>query len=335
MGRNMPSTRTAVIALAIVVLAVFPYLGLRPYYLQLSNMVGITLILLLGLNLIMGYAGQISIAQFAFYGIGAYTAALLQVKLGWPFPACALAAVVAPVIVAAVMGPPILRLKGFYLALATIALGTVVYEVFQQWQDLTGGPIGVLGLARPDYLKSPAAYYYLIWFAAMLAVIFVRNVANCAFGRALMAIRENDVAAATLGINLARFKLIAFMGSAAMAGLAGVLYAYMNLYVSPDSFQVSNSMLLIASMVIGSSGSIMGAIIGATLLVLVPELAQVSPELNLLLFGLALVITLRFAPRGLWGLVSTAVAKTSGAPDNAALPTKPAGGQPVTSGAGK
>ncbi len=332
MNRSIVTPRTVVIALAIAALAVFPFLGLRLYFLQLGNMLGITLILLLGLNLIFGYTGQISIAQAGFYGIGAYTAALLNVKLGWPFPACVAGAILAPALVSAIMGPPILRLRGFYLALATIALGTVTYEVFEQWKDLTGGPIGVIGIARPDYLKSPTAYFYAVWVAAILVILLVRNLTTCAYGRALMAIRENEVSASTLGINLAHFKLVAFVASSAIAGLAGALYAFMTTYVSPDSFALNQSMMLIAAMVIGQAGSIMGAILGAGLLVLVPELTQISPQLNMLLFGLALVLTLRFAPRGLWGFLSGTVGRRLARGGAPAMGGKPAGGRSAEMG---
>ena len=287
--------------LALLFLAVFPLLGLKPYFSQLMDMLGIVLLLILGLNLIFGYAGQISIAQAGFFGLGAYTAALLQAKLGWPFPLAVLAGVASPSLLAAILGTPILRLKGYYLALATIGLGTMVYEALEQWQDLTGGPIGVMGIQRPPALDSEALYYYLIWALAVLAFLLVRNLDRCAVGRAWVAIRENERAAAAMGIDAARYKLLAFVLSAALAGLAGGLYAFLNRYISPDSFGLNYSMILIASMIIGGAGTLGGALIGAGLLVLLPELTQAFADYHLLVFGAILVLVLRFLPRGAWG----------------------------------
>lgn len=289
--------------LALLFLAVFPMLGLNPYFTQLMDMLGITLLILLGLNLIFGFSGQISIAQAGFYGLGAYTASLLQVKLGAPFPLAMLAGIACPALLAAILGTPILKLKGYYLALATIGLGTMLYEAMQQWQDMTGGPIGVFGIQRPPLLDNDILYYYLIWALAVLGFLFARNLASCSIGRAWVAIRENEMAAAAMGINAAHYKLVAFILSAAMAGLAGGLYAFLNRYISPDSFALTYSMVLIASMVIGGAGTLGGAIVGTGLVILLPEVAQAFADYHVLVFGLILVVVLRFMPRGVWGSV--------------------------------
>ena len=300
---NRGALRLAGGFVALLFLAVFPALGFNPYITQLMDMLGITLILLLGLNLVFGFAGQISIAQAGFYGLGAYTASLLQVKLGAPFPIAILAGIACPAALAAILGTPILKLKGYYLALATIGLGTMLFEGIQQWQDVTGGPIGVMGIKRPPLLDNDTLYYYVVWILAVLAFLFARNLTSCSIGRAWVAIRENEMAAAAMGINEAHYKLIAFILSAAMAGLAGGLYAFLNRYISPDSFALSYSMILIASMVIGGAGTLGGAIIGTALVILLPEVAQSFADYNVLAFGLILVVVLRFMPRGVWGSI--------------------------------
>lgn len=287
--------------LALLFLAAFPFLGLKPYFTQLMDMLGVTLILLLGLNLIFGFAGQISISQAGFFGVGAYTASLLQVKLGVPFPLAILAGMASPGLLAALLGTPILKLKGYYLALATIGLGTMLYEAFEQWQDLTGGPIGVMGIQRPPLLDNDVLYYYLIWALAVLSFLFVMNLTSCAFGRAWIAIRENETAAAAMGIDAARYKLVAFVLSAVLAGLAGGLYAFLNRYISPDSFALTYSMILIASMIIGGAGTLGGALIATTLVILLPEMTQAFADYHVLVFGLILVLVLRFMSRGVWG----------------------------------
>ncbi len=289
--------------LAILFLLVFPFLGLNPYFTQLMDMLGITLLMMLGLNLIFGFAGQISVSQAGFYGLGAYTAALLQVKLAAPFPLALLGGVAVPALLAALLGTPILKLKGYYLALATIGLGTMLYEAMQQWEDMTGGPLGVLGITRPPLLDNDILYYYLIWLLAVLGFLFARNLVSCSVGRAWVAIRENEMAAAAMGINEARYKLVAFILSAAFAGLAGGLYAFLNRYISPDSFALTYSMVLIASMIIGGAGTLGGALIGTALVILLPEAAQAFADFHVLVFGLILVVVLRFMPRGIWGSV--------------------------------
>lgn len=289
--------------LALLFLAVFPFLGLKPYYTQLMDMLGITLLLLLGLNLIFGFAGQISIAQAGFFGLGAYGAALLQANLNWPFEAAIAAGVACPALLAAVLGTPILRLKGFYLALATIGLGTMVFEALIQWQDLTGGPIGIMTIKRPPVLDDDKLYYYLVWIFGVLGFLLARNLAGGAIGRAWVAIRENDLAASAMGIDPARYKLLAFVLSAAYAGLAGGLYAFLNRYISPDSFGLNISMVLIASLIIGGAGTLGGSIVGTVLYILLPEFAQVFQDYNVLVFGVILVVVLRFMSRGIWGTI--------------------------------
>jgi ABC-type branched-subunit amino acid transport system permease subunit len=287
--------------LALLFLAIFPLLGLNPYFTQLMDMLGITLLILLGLNLVFGFAGQISVSQAGFFGLGAYTASLLQVKMGVSFPLAILAGTLCPALLAAILGTPILKLKGYYLALATIGLGTMLYEAMQQWQDMTGGPLGVFGIQRPPLLDNDVLYYYLIWALAVMGFLLARNLVSCAFGRAWVAIRENDMAAAAMGINAAHYKLVAFILSAAMAGLAGGLYAFLNRYISPDTFALTYSMVLIASLTIGGAGTLGGALIGTGLAILLPEVAQAFADYHVLVFGLILVAVLRFMPRGVWG----------------------------------
>ena len=305
---NERTLRLAAGLVALLFLAAFPALGFNAYITQIMDMLGITLILILGLNLIFGFAGQISISQAGFYGLGAYTASLLQVKLGMPFSLAILAGIACPAALAAILGTPILKLRGYYLALATIGLGTMLFEGFQQWQDVTGGPIGVMGIKRPALLDNDILYYYLVWILAVAAFLFARNLTSCSIGRAWVAIRENEMAAAAMGINAARYKLIAFIISAAMAGLAGGLYAFLNRYISPDSFALSYSMVLIATMVIGGAGTLGGAIVGTVLVIVLPQVAQSFADYSVLVFGLILVVVLRFMPRGVWGTIRRYVA---------------------------
>jgi len=300
-GRTGTLLRAAGGLLALMLLAAFPFMRFNPYFTQLMDMLGITLLILMGLNLIFGYAGQISVSQAGFFGLGAYTASLLQVKMGVSFPLALLAGVACPALLAAILGTPILKLKGYYLALATIGLGTMLYEAMQQWQDMTGGPIGVFGIQRPPILDNDVLYYYLIWTTAVLGFLLCRNLTSCAFGRAWVAIRENEMAAAAMGVNAAHYKLVAFILSAGMAGLAGGLYAFLNRYISPDSFALTYSMVLIASMIIGGAGTLGGAVIGTVLVIVLPEMTQAFADFHVLVFGLILVVVLRFMPRGIWG----------------------------------
>lgn len=284
--------------------AVLPRLLPDEYALHLAVIIGINTIVALGLNLLMGYAGQVSLGQAAFVGIGAYTSAILAVKLGVS-PWVAMAAGVAlSALTGAAVGVPLLKLRGHYLAMGTLGFGMIVHIVLVQWESLTGGTIGImsvppLGIASISF-DSEFKMYCLVAISVILAMALAANVIDSRVGRAMRAVHGSEIAAETSGVDTARYKLQVFVLSAAMAGYAGSLYAHHTTYVHPDSFGFSYSISLLVMVVIGGMASIGGAVFGAGAVTLIAEHLRSFEEFSTIAFGFILVVIMIFLPAGLW-----------------------------------
>ena len=285
------------------------------------NLAGIAIIGALGLNVLTGYTGQLSIAHGAFIGIGAYTAGILTLRLGVPFwlaiPAGGLLAMVNGLFI----GLPSLRLKGLYLIMSTMAFQIIISKVFGNWKTLTNGHQG-LAIPSPEIggftFKSDISFYYLILVLVVLATIFASNLVRSRIGRTFMAIRDRDIAVRVLGVNMTVYKLMAFAVSSFYAGIAGGLYGYYLRHINPEHFGLMVSIEYIAIIIIGGLGSICGTIYGALFITLVPELAirpfleTLGPAIGLsadvyyqiknLFFGLIIILFLILEPKGLYGL---------------------------------
>jgi ABC-type branched-subunit amino acid transport system permease subunit/ABC-type branched-subunit amino acid transport system ATPase component len=308
MRRRLVRTPVAVSAVLAAAALCFPLATDNPYYLRMAALVAIALILTSSLNLIYGYAGQISIGHVGFYAVGAYGTAIFMTRydqsfwLAWP-AATALTAALGWLI-----GRPVLRLRHFYLAVATLGFGVVVFVVINRWNDVTGGPIGVLGITRPSLFGDPLdrqdEFYLLAAVAALVVLVIVHLVVTSPFGRTLRAIREGEVPVAALGIDPARKKLAAFTLSAALAGVAGGLFATLDLYIGPGSFAVEQSILLLAVLVIAGLGRESGAVVAALLLILLPEAVRSAGENQHLLYAIALLAATLYLPDGVVGLAS-------------------------------
>jgi branched-chain amino acid transport system permease protein len=255
----------------------------------------------------MGFTGQISLGHAAFAAIGAYATGLLKMKLGVPFwlgwPIGALLAGLAGFIV----GLPALRLRGHYLALATLGFGISIQLVIFRWENLTYGPRGFnMDPVRIFSFEiiSGGHVYYLILLTALLLILLARNIINSKTGRAFLAIRDSETAAQTMGVNLAKYKTLAFAISAFYAGVAGGLYAALLRYISPDNFGVFDTVLYITMIVIGGVDSVFGNIIGVVLTILVQELLREFQLFQGAVFGLAVILFIIFMPRGIAGLLS-------------------------------
>jgi len=302
----------------LVLLVICPFF-LSRYQLSIANEMGITAIGAIGLNLLTGYTGQISLGHGAFVAIGAYTTGLLTGKAELPFlfslPLSGLMAAGLGMIV----GIPALRLKGLYLALGTLAFGFIVEYVLFHW-DLTKGDMGMpvkrIGLGS-YVLRTERQYFYLIMLTAALATLCAKNMVRTKIGRCFIAIRDRDIAAEAMGIPLAKYKVMAFGISAFYAGIAGCLMAHYQKWIVPGSFDVSLSIAYIAMIILGGLGSILGSILGAILITGIPHgivyltdlLKAVYPALSGLvvdfklgIFGLIIVLTLLFEPQGLSGM---------------------------------
>ncbi len=290
--------------ISILLLPVLPFI-LTDYYIDVLIMTGIYIILALGLNVIVGFAGLLNLGYAAFYAIGAYTYAILNTKMGLGFwtvlpLSCALTA-----LAGLLLAIPALRLRGDYLAIATLGFGEMTRIVLNNWDSLTNGPNGIGGIAPPTLFSLPlgnlTSFYYLLLFMVLLTIIIIKRVQNSRIGRAWFAIREDEIAASTIGIDVSRYKLYAFVFGTFWAGIAGSLFAGKMQFVSPESFTFMESILILSMIILGGIGNIYGVVIGAILLILIPEILREAQLYRMLLLGIGLVLLMIFKPKGLFG----------------------------------
>lgn len=279
-------------------------LFLDAYWLDVLNNVGLYVLLALSLNVILGDAGMFNMGQAAFYAVGAYTTAILTTRLGvpilWTLPASALVAAA----FAALVARPVIHLRGDYLLIVTIGLGEIVriLLVNDPW-GLTGGANGIFGIPRPVIfglrIRRPDEFLYLIWGFVAVTVLLFHRLERSRFGRALAYLREDSVAAEGSGVDTARYRLLAFALGAAWAGMAGTLYAAKMTIISPESFGFWESVLVFLMVILGGSGSIPGVIVGATLVVVLPEIFRGFASARMLVFGLLMMVMMVVRPQGL------------------------------------
>ena len=297
--------------------AVLPALLTDDYYLSVMVIIGINTLLVIGLGLLMGFAGQISLGHAAFYGLGAYGSAIFTTHYQLnPWLSMLLAAVITAII-AYIIGRPTLRLKEHYLALATIGFGVVIHILFMEGGELTGGPSGLMGIPPLSMagltVDTDLKFYYLIWAMVLLGMIVSHNIVHSRIGRALKAIHGSEVAAEAMGIDTAKFKLQTFVVSAIYASIAGSLYAHYVRFISPSPFGLNTSIEIVLMVVVGGLVSIWGPILGSALIIsLVEFLREMVPriypeaggEFELISYGLILVLVMIFLPDGLTSLKS-------------------------------
>ncbi|MBN1141306.1 MAG: branched-chain amino acid ABC transporter permease [Deltaproteobacteria bacterium] len=284
-------------------LLAFPALAGNPYVLGISNLIAVYLIAVIGLNLFIGYAGQISLGHAAYVGLGAYGSALLTIHFDLN-PWVAMAAVAAAVAFAAfLVAIPTLRLSGHYLAMATLGFNIVCHTVMTQWDQVTGGPSGLAGIPPLSLggvsIDDEAKFHYLVWSFAIVVLTLGLNLARSSLGLALAAVAQNETAAESLGIQVGRAKTRVFVLSAVLASLSGSLFAHCFTFINPDSFTIFNSIELVTMVVIGGLGSIWGSLFGTTLIVLLPEFLHFFDAFRDIIHGLILVTVLILLPQGL------------------------------------
>jgi branched-chain amino acid transport system permease protein len=303
---SAPLLRGIGAALAVVLAVALPLLVNQSYFTHVLTVAAIYCILAMGLQLIIGYAGQLSIGHAAFFGAGAYGSAVLAVDVGLPvFVAMLGGAIVAGLLGAAIA--PISRLKGNYLAVATLGFLQIVHLVLLNWTPVTRGALGFLSIPGPELagfsFDGELRYYYLVLaVAAAIYLSFRQLVADNRFGRSLAALRQNELAAASVGVNPAFYKMQVFVLGAASAGLAGALFAHFIHYLNPNDFTLDVSIVLLMMIVIGGIGSLEGAIVGAVLLTFAPEYLRVFKDYRMVIYGGLLLVLMIFIPRGLVGL---------------------------------
>jgi branched-chain amino acid transport system permease protein len=273
------------------------------YYYTLLNIIGIHALLVVGLNLLLGYAGQISLGHAAFFGLGAYSSGILTATYGLnPWLALPVGLLVAGM-AAFLVGIPALKLRGYYLAMATLGFGIIIYIIFNQTQELTGGPSGLSGIPSLSLagfpLDSPDRLFLLIWPVLGLILLLSSNLVDSRLGRAIRALHDSETAALSLGVDTARAKLLIFVWSALYAALAGSFYAHTLNFIAPGSFSFMFSIKLVTMVVVGGMASIWGSLLGAAVLTVLPELLVVFHDYEIIIFGGILMVVMIFLPRGL------------------------------------
>ena len=304
MTREGLLVRRFVPLLVLCALLVLP-LGLEQYKLFVGSLVLVYVIAAIGLNLTLGYAGQISLAHAAFLAFGAYSVAILQPH-GIPFELCLLIGAAISFVFGLLIGFPALRVKHHYLAMVTIGFTIIVFLCLRNFPTVTGGSFGISGIERPDWgivsFESDRAYYIytLLWAVPALASAYW--IKNSRWGRAFKSIRENEMRAEALGVSLRNYKLMAFAIGAAYAGVAGALFAPLLGYIDPPAFYIERSIQFLLIVVIGGLGRFEGPIIGSIVVVVLPEILRASQGLYLIIFALSIMLMMLFMPKGLIGL---------------------------------
>ncbi|MDR1509386.1 MAG: branched-chain amino acid ABC transporter permease [Synergistaceae bacterium] len=289
-------------------ISAIPFFTSNDYFLHVLVLIAIYSVLSESLNVIVGFTGQFSLGHAGFWAIGSYVAALMMIKSGTPFWIACLASMTACFVVGVLLGLPAMRLKGDYLCIVTLGFGEIV-RICATNMQITRGPMGLPGIPLPEFagfvFETERSMYYLCWAVAAVAIYVVSRVGKSNFGRALMAVRDDELAAAALGVNVTYYKVMAFGIGGTLAGLAGALYASWTTFISPDVFQFSDSSNIFCMMILGGLGTTAGPIIGAFVLAGLPELLRGFAEFRLIILGLMMILLMIYRPGGLIGSYDT------------------------------
>jgi branched-chain amino acid transport system permease protein len=291
------SARRIYFVVSILVLAALPWLIATPYWRGILVLCAMNVLLALSLNLVIGYTGQLNLGQSAFFGIGAYVSTVLIKSYGWNFWLAAVVAVGAAGLLGLALAAFAVRLRGHYLAIASLGFAVITYQVLVNWENVTQGVRGIYGIMPP--FSHPAALFYLVAGIAVLVYVLIDNLVRSPVGDTLRAIREDEVSAASLGINRALWKAFAFGVGAAIAGLAGCFYPGFVGTLVPDAFNIVESFTMMAMVIVGGMGTMVGPVVGAIVLTFLPELLRGFGELRLMIYGLALTLAVLFMPGGM------------------------------------
>ena len=291
------SARRIYLVVSILVLAALPWLIATPYWRGILVLCAMNVLLALSLNLVIGYTGQLNLGQSAFFGIGAYVSTVLIKSYGWNFWLAAVVAVGAAGLLGLALAAFAVRLRGHYLAIASLGFAVITYQVLVNWENVTQGVRGIYGIMPP--FSHPAALFYLVAGIAVLVYILIDNLVRSPVGDTLRAIREDEVSAASLGINRALWKAFAFGVGAAIAGLAGCFYPGFVGTLVPDAFNIVESFTMMAMVIVGGMGTMVGPVVGAIVLTFLPELLRGLGELRLMIYGIALTLVVLFMPGGI------------------------------------
>lgn len=303
---NLGKTLKIVLGLAVIVALIVVPMNFNRYGLFILSQWAVMTIAAMGLNLTLGYAGQVSLAQGAFVGIGAYAAAIMTTH-GWPLPAALVVAIGLSFAVGWVLGYPALRVQHHYLAFVTLAFSTLAFLVFRNESWLTGGIYGISNIPRPNILgfatNRPLPFYYVCLGSLAIVSLAVWWLIRSPWGRAFMALRENPLRAQSLGVDTRRYTLMAFAIGSALGGVAGTLYAPLTQYIDPVPFNLSLSLDLLMMVIVGGAGFFFGPFLGAMIAVLLPEWLRFTEGYYLMLYAVAVMLLLIWSPTGILGIL--------------------------------
>jgi len=295
-------------ALAVIII-LLPLFVESKYYFIVLNVIGLNTIVVVGLNLLIGFAGQISLGHAAFYGLGSYFSGILTVNYGFPLWPAMVVGMMATGVVAYLIGYPSLKLRGHYLVMATLGFGIIINILMGELEQFTGGhdglmgipPLAIGGLIFDNDLKN----FYLIWSFVFLCMLAARNLLNSRVGRALRAISGSEVAASSLGVNTADYKVKVFVLSAMFASISGSLYAHYITFISPSSYDFYYSIQVVTMVIVGGMGSLWGSLLGAGVLTCISEALHVAKQYHIIAYGVFLCLVLVFLPQGiLMGIIN-------------------------------
>jgi branched-chain amino acid transport system permease protein len=317
-GGSMASRRLGFLAAALAI-ATLPMVLTGNYWQTNLTICAINVLLALGLDFILGYAGQLNLGQSAFYGLGAYVSVLLVMKWGVPFWAAFAGGVVFSGCAGMILALFAVRLRGHYLAIASLGFAVITYQILLNWISLTQGPLGIYAIPPPPAIAfpglpvidfhNPTALFYLVAGFTLLVYFLLDQLVRSPIGETLTAIREDDVSAASLGINAAAWKTFAFGVGAAVGGAAGCFYGSFVGTLVPDAFFITESFTILSMVIVGGMGTLIGPVWGAILLTLLPELLREIGDLRLVVYGVALTLVVLFMPGGLAQAARVARAK--------------------------
>ena len=306
-----------------LVIALLPLLLTGSYWQTNLTVCAINVLLALGLDFILGYAGQLNLGQSAFYGLGAYVSTLLITKLGVPFWGAFAAGVAFAGLAGMILALFAVRLRGHYLAIASLGFAVIIHQILLNWISLTQGPLGIYAIPPPPAIaipglpvidfRNPVALFYLVAGFALLTYFILDQLVRSPIGETLTAIREDDISASSLGINAAAWKVFAFGVGAAVGGAAGCFYATFVGTLVPDAFFITESFTILSMVIVGGMGTLIGPVWGAILLTLLPELLRGIGDLRLVVYGVALTLVVLFMPGGLVQAAQLIRAKLFGA----------------------
>ena len=299
-------TSKILITSLVLIVLVFPFLGFSSYIVRIAVMVMVYCMLALGLNILTGCTGQVSLGNAGFYAIGAYCAGILATKFNAGFMVCLIVAMIVTALSGLIIGIPTLRLKGSYLSIVTLGFGEIVRLIILNWESLTNGPLGVRNIPKPSFfgltltLNNGGMYFQAVILLSLIALVCYL-VMNSKYGRTFNAIKEDELAANMMGINCAFYKTLAFVLSATISGIAGCFYAYVITYIEPNMFNFDTSIMILSIVILGGMGSIRGMLLGSLILVSFPEVFRFLNEYRFVIYGISLVVLMRYRPQGILG----------------------------------